>query len=210
VLRVESSGIMLLVHKDFMREHNVLKLVKSSSFFDYATNEALHVSSQEEASINAIFQHIEQEIQTGYDEHSRDIVLSHINTLLTYSTRFYRRQFIQRQELQSSIYQQLRQILSTHFHEKKCSDLPQVADIALQMNMTSRYLSDALKAETGKSCKEWIALFIVDLAKDKLQKTNDSVATIAYSLGFDYPQYFARLFKNKVGLTPTEFRNKLH
>ncbi|MEA4916914.1 helix-turn-helix domain-containing protein [Proteiniphilum sp.] len=35
-----------------------------------------------------------------------------------------------------------------------------------------------------------------------------SVNEIAFSLGFDYPQYFSRLFKNKTGQTPIEFRNK--
>lgn len=72
--------------------------------------------------------------------------------------------------------------------------------------MASRYLNDALKTETGKTTKDWIHFALIDKSKDRLLSSKDSLATIAYSLEFEYPQYFSRLFKNKVGMTPSEYR----
>ncbi|NET15280.1 MAG: helix-turn-helix transcriptional regulator, partial [Okeania sp. SIO1H6] len=74
-----------------------------------------------------------------------------------------------------------------------------------KLNMTPRYLSDALKVETGKTAIENLHLHLLDKAKDLLLDSNATVATVAYALGFEYPQYFSRLFKKKTGITPTEY-----
>jgi AraC family transcriptional regulator, transcriptional activator of pobA len=64
-----------------------------------------------------------------------------------------------------------------------------------------------VKNETGKTNKEFIQLAIIEKAKYKLLNSIDTVSEIAYYLGFEYPQYFNRLFKNKTGMTPLEFRS---
>ncbi len=78
------------------------------------------------------------------------------------------------------------------------------------MAMTPRYLSDALKAETGKTAIDNLHHYMIDKAKDMLLASDATVATVAYNLGFKYPQYFARLFKKKTGITPTEYRKSYH
>jgi AraC-like DNA-binding protein len=67
-------------------------------------------------------------------------------------------------------------------------------------------LGDLLKKETGKTTLELIHLKILDLAKEKVIDTSKSISEIAYELGFKYPQHFTRLFKQKVGISPLEFR----
>jgi len=47
---------------------------------------------------------------------------------------------------------------------------------------------------------------LIGVAKDRIFDTSLSVSEIAYSLGFKYPQHFSRLFKQKVGVTPNEYR----
>lgn len=78
-------------------------------------------------------------------------------------------------------------------------------EIAVRMSVTQRYLSDTLKKETGKTTTEHIQLFLINEAKDLLLAPNASITKTAYQLGFEYPQYFSRLFKKKVGVTPKEF-----
>lgn len=73
--------------------------------------------------------------------------------------------------------------------------------------MSGHYLSDLLKIETGKTAKEHIHLKLIDKAKSKLLNSNVSVKSLAYDLGFEYPQYFSKLFKIKTVMTPSEFRN---
>jgi YesN/AraC family two-component response regulator len=68
-------------------------------------------------------------------------------------------------------------------------------------------LGDLLKKETGKNAQEHIHLHIIEKAKDSLLNSDKNINEIAYELGFEYPQYFNKLFKNKTGKTPSEYRN---
>jgi AraC-like DNA-binding protein len=68
-------------------------------------------------------------------------------------------------------------------------------------------LSDLLKKETGKNAQEHIHYFLIEAAKNILINSDKTVNEIAYNLGFEYPQYFNKLFKQKTGQTPLEFRN---
>ena len=209
-IKIKAEGQIMLIHADFLKGHALAEQIKNFSFFDYSVNEALHLTPREEALISDLFTNISNEYTSGYDEHSREIILSFVKTLLSYSQRFYKRQFIQRQETSHPIQKQFIQQLEQHYNQKHMTSLPNLSDIAESMHVSKRYISDALKTETGISAKEQIQLFIMDKAKESLLKTNDPITSIAYSLGFDYPQYFVRLFKKKNGITPTEFRNQMH
>ena len=63
-----------------------------------------------------------------------------------------------------------------------------------------------LSKETGRAAKDHINDFLIEKAKHLLIGSTDSVSGIAYSLGFNYPHYFARLFKKKTGKSPQEYR----
>lgn len=208
-IKVESEGKVIMFHRDFVRGHEMENLLNKASFFGYAVSEALHLSTKEEALVESILESIELECLGNYDEFSRDIILSQITTLLKYADRFYRRQFLLRQESTGSLYDKFIVALDQFLTQSNREEIPKIQDVADLMDITSRYLTDGLRAETGKSAKEWILLHLIDQAKNRLLESGESVATIAYSLGFEYPQYFARLFKKKVGVTPTEYR-KFH
>jgi len=68
------------------------------------------------------------------------------------------------------------------------------------------YLSDLLKKETGKNGTDHIQFHVIELAKDKLLGSTVSVSEIAYELGFEYPQYFSKMFKKNTGKSPAEYR----
>ncbi|GAA6167366.1 helix-turn-helix domain-containing protein [Sessilibacter corallicola] len=202
-VRAKTHGRSIVIHEDFLRGISIQKSMREANYFSYAVNEALHLSPKEEALITGIVDTLEQEYLQNHDAFSKDIMVSQLNTLLTYAERFYQRQFRQRKESQTTS-------LETRFYNTlqaaALEHMPSVEEIANQLNMTSRYLSDALKLETGHTTLENIHIYQIDRAKNLLLGSEDSVATIAYALGFEYPQYFSRLFKNKVGMTPTEYR----
>ena len=74
-------------------------------------------------------------------------------------------------------------------------------------HLSTHYLSDLLKKETGRTAKDHINDFVVEKAKNLLMGSNDSISEIAYDLGFNYPHYFTRVFKSKTGMTPVEYRS---
>ncbi|MCV6588962.1 MAG: helix-turn-helix transcriptional regulator [Marinobacterium sp.] len=207
-IRVESVARTLCFHEDFVRGYPLQAQLKSYRFFSYAVNEALHLSPREHQQVERIFDAIEAEYHNNYDAFTHELILSQINTLLQYANRYYHRQFLMRKESSTSVYEQFINILNQHMDSQptEAAIIPTIDQLASQMNMTNRYLSDALKAETGKTTKDWIHRALIDRSKDLLLSTDSSVATIAYDLGFEYPQYFSRLFKSKEGMTPTQYR----
>ena len=205
-VKVESQGKLICFHEDFIRSHQLKERIKKYNFFNYSVNEALHLSPKEERLIMSIFDNIEQEYHGNFDEHSKEIILAQLDTLLRYAERFYCRQFQQRKEASNST----KDRFIEEFEQLSTEGIPTVEDIANQMNMTPRYLSDALKVETGKTAIEILHLHLIDKAKDLLLGSDTTVARVAYDLGFAYPQYFSRLFKKKVGMTPTEYRKHVH
>lgn len=65
-----------------------------------------------------------------------------------------------------------------------------------------------IKKETGKSAQEYIRLELIDLAKERICDLSKMISEVAYELGFQYPQYFTRIFKKQVSVSPNEYRNR--
>ena len=209
-LIVEQRGFSITFHEDFLKGTDLAHQIKKYGFFSYSTNEALHLSPKEEKQVESIVRNIEIEYHNNQDAFSKDIIISHLTTLLKYANRFYERQFLNRKDLSSDLLDQFNQNLiqyfeSGHLQEKGVPSIEQIADT---LSISQRYLSDTLKKETGKTATEHIQLFLIDEAKDILLQPNKSVSEVAYELGFEYPQYFSRLFKKKEGISPSEFREQ--
>ena len=206
----EQKGFSINFHEDFLKGTELVHQIKKYGFFSYSVNEALHLSPKEEKQIESIVENIEIEYQNNQDEFSKDIIISQLSTLLKYANRFYERQFLNRKELSNDLLGQFNQQLDVYFEsgELKEKGVPSIEQLAEKMSVSRRYLSDTLKKETGKTTTEHLQLYLIDEAKNILLKPNKSIAEVAYELGFEYPQYFSRLFKKKEGLSPTEYREK--
>ncbi len=206
----EQKGFSINFHEDFLKGTELAQDIKKYGFFSYSANEALHLSPKEEKQIELIIQNIELEYQNNQDSFSKDIILSHLSTLLKYAQRFYERQFINRTELSNDLLEQFRQQLEKCFDsgQLKENGIPSIEQIAEHLSVSQRYLSDTLKKETGKTSTEHLQLYLIDEAKNILLDPQKTVSEVAYELGFEYPPYFSRLFKKKEGISPTEYREK--
>lgn len=204
----EQKGFSINLHEDFLKGTELAHQIKKYGFFSYSANEALHLSPKEEKQIEALVESIEIEYQNNQDEFSKDIIISQLSTLLKYANRFYERQFLNRKELSNSLLEQFNNQLTDYFESGLLQEngIPSIKKIATKMSVSKRYLSDTLKIETGKTTTEHLQLYLVDQAKNILLKPNKSISEVAYELGFEYPQYFSRLFKKKEGISPTEYR----
>ena len=206
----EQKGFSINFHEDFLNGTELAQQIKKYGFFSYSVNEALHLSPKEERLIESIVENIEIEYHNNQDEFSKDIIISQLSTLFKYANRFYQRQFLNRKELLNDLLEQFNRQLGDYFESGQFQEkgIPSIEQVADKMSVSQRYLSDTLKKETGKTSTEHLQLYLIDEAKNILLKPNKSISEVAYELGFEYPQYFSRLFKKKEGLSPSEYREK--
>ena len=208
----ERSGWILLIHPDFFWNTPLAKTIKQYEFFGYSVNEALWISKKEEAIINNIIQNIQQEQHSNIDKFSKQIIISQIESLLSYSERFYNRQFITREKSNHQILERMEKILTDYFNtiDLVSKGLPTVQFIADKLNVSPKYLSSLLKILTGQSTQQSIHDKLIEKAKERLSTTNLSVSEIAYELGFEHSQSFSKLFKTKTKVSPLKFRESFN
>ncbi|ANQ47458.1 AraC family transcriptional regulator [Flammeovirga sp. MY04] len=204
---VSSESWFLAFHEDFIRGEDIQKLIKKYNYFNYNVNEALHLSPKEEATIKSIFKNIETEYQNNQDEFSKDIILTHLEALLKYADRFYKRQFLNRKDINKALFTRFKEVLNEYFENDRFEQegMPSMEWLAAQLGVSHRYMRDTIKAETGRTAIDQINLFVIEEAKNLLLAPKASISGTAYKLGFEYPQYFSRMFKKKTGITPKEY-----
>lgn len=209
---IEPTGWLLLIHPDFLWNTSLAKKIKSFDFFQYAANEALFLSGKEEKVIVDILQNIEKEYQSNIDKFSQELIIAQLEMLLIYSDRFYERQFITRKKSNHELLERFEQILWHYFKGEKPLEngIPTVRSIAAEMNISPNYLGTLLRLHTQQNTQQHIQNKLIEFAKERLSTTNLSVSEIAYELGFEHPQSFSKLFKQKTNQTPLEFRKSFN
>lgn len=209
--KVQVNVYGILFHPDLLRGTSLGKVIKKYTFFSYEVSEALHLSEEERSIVMDCLKIIRMELEHGVDRHSKTLLVNHIELLLNYCMRFYERQFITRSKANSDVLTRFESLLDEYFEgaTAESNGLPTVKYFADKLCLSSNYFGDMFKKETGKSPQEYIQEKVIELAKERISDTADTVSQIAYSLGFQYPQHFCRLFKKRVGYTPSEYRAQI-
>ena len=200
----------LMFHPDLIYGTPLATKIKDFEFFSFSPVESLHLSVKEREKFKFYLDLIREELERPIDNHTSAVLAAHIQLLLEHLDRFYDRQFITRHKVNSDIVSQFQQNLQNYFSENEIISTPNVSYFAEKASLTTGYFSNLVKKETGMSPKDLISLKLIDEAKRRLVETNQDISVIAYSLGFDYPAHFSRLFKKLTGFTPKEFRLKLN
>ncbi|MDE3144886.1 MAG: helix-turn-helix transcriptional regulator [Bacteroidota bacterium] len=205
----QPKGYALVFHPDLIHGTSLGRHINDYSFFEYQSNEALHLSDRERKIILDCLSKIEYELQQTIDKHSKKLIVANIELFLDYCIRFYDRQFITRDKAHHGILEKFETFLNNYYQSEKPQTigLPSVTICASELNLSASYFGDLIKKETGRTAQEYIQMKVIDVAKEKIFDQSKSVSQIAYELGFKYPQHFTRLFKQRVGISPNEFRN---
>lgn len=205
----QPAGFGLIFHPDFLLGTELGKQIRNYKFFDYETNEALHLSDTERKMILDSFAKIEFELKQTIDKHSKKLIAANIELFLDYCQRFYDRQFITRDNVNRGILEKFETLLNDYFISENPQTIgtPSVAYFAKMLNLSTNYFGDLIKKETGQTAKDYLQNKTIEYAKKRLFETDKTVNEIAFELGFKYPQHFTRLFKHEVGQTPTAYRN---
>jgi AraC-like DNA-binding protein len=203
------EGWGLFFHPDLINTGTLGRRMNDYSYFNYEANEALHVSEEEKNILTICIQNIRKEYERNIDKHTNRLIQSNIELLLNYCSRFYDRQFYTREKVNTDVVQQFEKLIKDYFAPETLIDagLPNVRFFASRMNLSPNYLSDLLQRFTGKTTQEHIHLQVVDKAKSLLWSTQKPVSEIAYTLGFEHPSHFTRLFKSKTGHSPSDYRH---
>lgn len=205
---IKPLGKALVFHPDLIVGTHLGNHIKDYSFFSYDVNEALHLSKKERSTINDCFTKIVSEINSNIDKHSKTLIVSNIELFLNYCMRFYDRQFITRTNANNDVLVRFENLLNDYFQSDLPHNLgiPTVAWCAEQLHLSPNYFGDLIKKETGNTALDYIQSRIIEEAKNKIFDPAKSINNISEGLGFKYQQHFTRLFKQRTGMTPVQYR----
>lgn len=204
----QPKGYAVVFHPDLIHGTALGRHIQDYSFFGYQSNEALHLSERERKMVLDCLSKIDYELDHAVDKHSKRLIVTNIELLLNYCVRFYDRQFITRDTAHQGILERFETLLHAYYQTDKPQTigLPSVAYCAGELNLSANYFGDLVKKESGKTAQEFIQAKVMDVAKERIFDPSKSVSQVAYELGFKYPQHFIRLFKQRVGQSPNEYR----
>ena len=203
---ISLDAIGIVFHPDLFFGTTLSETIRQYSFFNYSEIESLHLSDKEREKFEFYYNIIKDEIEQPIDSHSAAVISTNNQLLLEHLQRFYDRQFTTRHKENSDIVNQFENNLKQYFSKSYPETIPSVAYFAEKANLSPSYFSDLIRKETGSNPKDLISLFMIEEAKRKLVETGNDISEIAYSLGFEYPAHFTRMFKRMVGITPKEYR----
>lgn len=203
------TGWMLVIHPDFIYNYPLAQKIREYGFFSYATNEALHLSDDEDTIVAGLMENLKREILNQIDNYSQDVIISHVDLLLNYCNRFYNRQFITRKKVSNDMLVKFETLLKAYTTQNLAinNGLPTVHYFSDQLALSPNYLNDLLKNLTGLTTQQHIHNHLIEVGKELLISSNKSVSEIAYTLGFGFPQSFNKFFKSKTNQSPLQYRN---
>ena len=197
----------IVFHPDLLNRTSLGKNISRYEFFDYTSNEALHLTVAEIEIFRGVLSMIQQELNRSIDKHSKELIVNNIELLLNYCLRFYDRQFITREEINHSVVKKFTALLDQYIaNQAQQEGFPSVAYFADKCCYSPKYFGELVKTETGRSAKDFISDRMLSAAKQLLNDESLSIKTVSQQLGFEYPQHFIRFFKAKTGQTPSDYR----
>ncbi len=207
---MEGNAWTVVFHPDLLRGTPLAEVMYQFRFFAYAEREALHLTDEESEVFTSLVRRLDADASTPPDSFAESVLTAQLQLLLTYCQRSYARQFHVRERKGTSVAARLDRLLDGWFTsaEPGARRLPTVSSCARELGYSPDYLSDLLRSETGQSARTHIQSAVIEAAKARLLAANTRSSEVAYALGFEHPRHFTRLFRQRTGHSPGEWRKK--
>ncbi|RYF73936.1 MAG: AraC family transcriptional regulator [Cytophagaceae bacterium] len=189
-------------------EHTLALLPQAFPFLINPLNtNIIHFEPDAKARVKTVLSMLFELLHTPGKPTKADIILAHLNALLTELNSAY---FETHDQPILSNPKLSKYVAFTLAVEKQLTTQHDVHTIAHQLAMTPNSLYGVVKEFSGVSPKEWITNRLIQEAQRKLHYSASSVKELAYELGFNDPAYFSRLFKKRTGKNISDFLAEQH
>jgi AraC-like DNA-binding protein len=202
------SGWAVLWSPELTHNTDLETIIPQYHFFSYFATESLRMEPAEWQCISQLVGQLRQELQSHEDSTAlRRVLLAYLRLILEYCNRIYLRQLPDEDKDTADVLKQFHALLDQYFREGRQLNegLPTVAFCASELAYSPHYFGDLIRKATGSTAINHIHSYVINQAKNLLMNGHN-ISETARQLGFDYPHHFTRLFKNYVGITPSEYR----
>jgi AraC family transcriptional activator of pobA len=180
-------------------------LTEEFPFFNFEEEHIINITDAESKRIQDAFKNIIAEYERFSPE--RDFILrNYIHILLLMVREIYKphaRTIRDSATRTMKITNQFKHLLQKNFLNWR-----EVKQYAAQLNITPKYLSEAVKENTGKTPRDLIKDVLVLESKVLLGSTDKTISEIAHILQFEDQAHFSHFIRQQTGMTPTELRKK--
>ena len=185
-------------------DQNCLALLpKQFSFLiNPLSSQIISFDSNSRQRVKTVFQILNTILNSNDDQKDADIILAHLNSLLTELNNAYFKSVAKEKSEPDKLskYIEFKIAVETHLTEQRS-----VNTIADNLLVTTNNLYNIVKQFSGISPKEFITNRLMLEAQRKLFYSETSVKELAYELGFTDPNYFSKLFRKNTGKSVTQF-----
>jgi AraC family transcriptional regulator, transcriptional activator of pobA len=202
-----TKGYVLLFTPDFLHEHGLSQQwIENTGFFFRCDDMAPFTLTKEMDSHN--LEHLVHHIRDEYlsrNDYYLDAIGSWLKLFLLECRRLSMMSDLPveaRTNTRAVMVKQFRDLLENHYQEWH-----KVADYARELHITPNYLNEVISVETGRSAKDFILNRIMLEAKRYAGFAELSAKEVAYTLGFEDPSHFSKLFRQQQNQSFSEFRD---
>lgn len=199
------SGYCIHFKTEFIQPLLKGSLSEDFPFFDFEAEHIINITEEETLRIQEAFKNIITEYARFSPE--KDYILrNYIHILLLLIREIYRPHA---RHLQESATRTMK-ITSQYKHllQKNFLIWREVKQYAAALNITPKYLSEAVKENTGKTPRELINDVLVLESKVLLGSTDKTISEIAHHLQFEDQSHFSNFIRQQTGMSPTQWRKK--
>ncbi len=204
---IHIRGWMLLFAPELIYGSELERRINDYHFFSYYEKESLHTTPDEARTIETCMKMIRHELRCRTDdEHLRRILIAYLELILEYCSCFYERQFKSEVTADNDLLKRFDALLHEYYSDnrQRTLGLPTVNYCARQLFLSPNYFGDLIRQATGETATLFIRNHVMQQATRHLL-SGKTISETADLLGFEYPQYFTRMFKKHFKVTPSQY-----
>lgn len=201
-------GFLLVFSRDFysigIQDEDLLMTLP---FFNNNTAEPiLNLDEEEFAEALDIIEHLRTDYKRD-NEIREDVLRSYLHIFLLKCRYFFNKKYLDKDIINDPAFLKVNKF--RELVEKQFRKIHLVKEYADLLSESPAHLNKVVKSITGENASEFIIKRIVLEAKRLLIYTDLSNKEISFKMNYDDPSYFSRLFRKKVGTSPSEFRAQM-